>query len=142
MVLIDTGGDLYGYQADISRTFTYPIGSYTEEQNAWWTTVQQAQLAALQVRRRLHGNGTQARALTRRRTAFWIAAPQAIAPSRPAGDIDAAARSVVCAASPAYCNVTQYDTFTHRLGHGIGLQVCAAPRVHRDCIATAALGVR
>ena len=61
MVLIDTGGDLYGYQADISRTFTYPIGSYTEEQNAWWTTVQQAQLAALQVRRRLHAQGAHKR---------------------------------------------------------------------------------
>ena len=50
MVLIDTGGDMYGYQSDISRTFTYPIGSYTQDQLAWWTTVYNAQQAALQVR--------------------------------------------------------------------------------------------
>ena len=49
MVLIDTGGDLYGYQSDISRTFTYPIGSYTAEQNSWWQTVRDAQQAALDV---------------------------------------------------------------------------------------------
>ena len=54
---------------------------------------------------------------------FWII--QAIVVGQPAGNVDSAARNIVCSANDGlYCaNGDQYLTFTHRLGHGIGLQV-------------------
>jgi len=100
MILIDTGGELHGYQSDISRTFTFPIGQFTAEQHDWWELVKAAQNASL----------------------------AAIKAGARATDIDAAARDVICAgARPgggANCpEGDAYATFTHRLGHGIGLQV-------------------
>jgi len=97
MILIDTGGELHGYQSDISRTFTFPIGKYTAEQRDWWELVKAAQNASF----------------------------AAIKKGARATDIDAAARDVICAADGgANCpSGDVYATFTHRLGHGIGLQV-------------------
>jgi len=88
LVLIDTGGDLHGYQSDISRTF--PFEGYSDWQEHMWNTVRQAQQAAL----------------------------EAIKLGQPIGGIDKAARDVVTAAGYG----SDFATFTHRLGHGIGLQ--------------------
>lgn len=88
LILIDAGGELHGYQSDISRTF--PFGGYSAWQEDMWTTVRRAQQAALE--------------------AIRIGAPM--------GNVDKAARDVVTAAGYG----EGYETFTHRLGHGIGLQ--------------------
>jgi Xaa-Pro dipeptidase len=88
LVLIDTGGELHGYQSDITRTF--PFGNYADWQETMWTTVRKAHQAAL----------------------------EAIVPGNPMGSIDDAARRVV--ENSGYGS--DYTTFTHRLGHGIGLQ--------------------
>jgi len=90
LVLIDTGGELDGYQSDISRTFSWPYGVYSPDQLYWWDTVHLAQEAAL----------------------------AAIQPGVPAGDVDAAARAVVEQRGFG----SDYGNFTHRLGHGIGMQ--------------------
>lgn len=45
LILIDTGGELHGYQSDITRTF--PFGPYSEWQENMWNAVRRAQQAAL-----------------------------------------------------------------------------------------------
>lgn len=40
MVLIDTGGSLYGYQSDITRTFTISGNSMSDKQKQVWSLVQ------------------------------------------------------------------------------------------------------
>jgi len=87
-VLIDTGGELHGYQSDITRTF--PFRGYSQWQENMWNTVRAAQQAAL----------------------------NAIILGQPMESIDKAARDVVTAAGYG----EGFETFTHRLGHGIGLQ--------------------
>jgi len=47
LVLIDTGGELRGYQSDITRTFPYPTGAYSEWQDHMWNAVRKAQQAAI-----------------------------------------------------------------------------------------------
>lgn len=88
LILIDTGGDLHGYQSDITRTF--PFEGYSEWQNKMWNTVRAAQQAAF----------------------------DAIRIGQPMGAIDKAARDVITLAGYG----DDYESFTHRLGHGIGLQ--------------------
>jgi len=93
MILIDTGGELHGYQSDITRTFQLHDGG-TASQNQTklqaWNLVKQAQLAAL----------------------------AAIRPGAVASDIDAAARKVIVDGGYG----PGFRFFTHRLGHGIGLE--------------------
>lgn len=56
------------------------------------------------------------------------AALDAIAPGRACGDADELARSVIARAGFG----EGYEQFTHRLGHGIGLDVHEAPYLRRD----------
>jgi Xaa-Pro dipeptidase len=83
-VLLDIGGELNGYQSDISRTFR--VGKGTAEIDEAWKVVQQAQAKAF----------------------------AAIKAGVNCSTIDSVAREVVEARFP--------NAFTHRLGHGIGIQ--------------------
>ncbi len=56
------------------------------------------------------------------------AALETIRPGVVAGDVDAAARRVMAEAGFG----ADYESFTHRLGHGIGLQVHEAPYLVKD----------
>jgi Xaa-Pro dipeptidase len=88
LILVDTGGDLAGYQSDISRT--WPFGTPGAEERRAFDTVLEAQRAAMEL----------------------------IRPGARCADVDAAARKVV--ASRGFGDA--YQRFTHRLGHGIGLE--------------------
>jgi len=88
LVLVDTGGDLHGYQSDITRTWS--LGAVSAEKRRVFDTVLRAQDAAL----------------------------AAIRPGARCGDVDAAARRVIGGAGFG----GDYERFTHRLGHGIGLE--------------------
>lgn len=88
LILVDTGGDLAGYQSDISRT--WPFGTPGAEERRAFDTVLEAQRAAMEL----------------------------IRPGARCTDVDAAARKVV--ASRGFGDA--YQRFTHRLGHGIGLE--------------------
>eukprot|EP00007_Cunea_sp_BSH-02190019_P003431 CAMPEP_0174247668 /NCGR_PEP_ID=MMETSP0417-20130205/42691_1 /TAXON_ID=242541 /ORGANISM="Mayorella sp, Strain BSH-02190019" /LENGTH=581 /DNA_ID=CAMNT_0015327529 /DNA_START=29 /DNA_END=1774 /DNA_ORIENTATION=+ len=95
LALIDTGGELLGYQSDISRTFALGELSNQTQLNAW-LTVQQAQRSALD-RIRWHLNS-----------------------SVSLGSLDAEARRVV--SQNGFGSADGYEYFSHRLGHGIGTQ--------------------
>eukprot|EP01091_Cochliopodium_minus_P015640 TRINITY_DN5627_c0_g1_i1.p1 TRINITY_DN5627_c0_g1~~TRINITY_DN5627_c0_g1_i1.p1 ORF type:complete len:356 (-),score=69.99 TRINITY_DN5627_c0_g1_i1:91-1158(-) len=84
-VLIDTGGSLYGYQSDISRTFS--LTNVTDRQLRAWQAVQKAQSEAMKF----------------------------VKPGVTAGEVDNIARNVIEEAGFG-------EYFTHRLGHGIGIQ--------------------
>lgn len=87
--LFDTGGELDGYQSDITRT--YFAGSRpTERQRKIYQLVRGAQRAALAAAR----------------------------PGIHCGDVDAAARKIIT--DGGFGPGSKY--FTHRLGHGIGLE--------------------
>lgn len=89
LLLVDTGGDLHGYQSDNTRTWIFD-GEPTEHQSRVWHAVHDAQRAAY----------------------------EAIRPGRRAGEVDLVARRFLEEAG-----LTEgYSTFTHRLGHGIGMQ--------------------
>ncbi len=88
LILVDTGGDLHGYQSDISRTWAF--GPPSGEGRRAFDTVLRAQEAAL----------------------------EAIRPGARCGDVDAAARRVLADLGFG----SAYERFTHRLGHGIGLE--------------------
>ena len=60
--------------------------------------------------------------------AAQTAALDKIAPGVVAGEVDAAARRVMAEAGFG----SDYESFTHRLGHGIGLQVHEAPYLVKD----------
>lgn len=95
MVLIDTGCQLEGYISDITRSYVF--GEPTEQQRKIWATEKAAQQAAF----------------------------AAVAPGKPCGAIDAAARGVIEGAGlgPDY----QLPGLPHRTGHGIGLDIHEAP---------------
>ena len=89
MALLDCGGELEGYQSDITRT--YCIGAKaTERQQTVYRLVREAQKAAL----------------------------AAAKPGVACEEVDRAARKVVVDAG--FGPKAKY--FTHRLGHGIGLE--------------------
>jgi Xaa-Pro dipeptidase len=88
LILIDTGGDLHGYQSDISRTWAF--GEVPAQGRRAFDAVRRAQAAAL----------------------------AAIRPGARCGDVDAVARGVIAEAGFG----SDYQRFTHRLGHGIGLE--------------------
>jgi Xaa-Pro dipeptidase len=90
LILVDTGGDLHGYQSDITRTWSLAAGAVSPEKRRAFDTVLRAQEAAL----------------------------AAIRPGARCGDVDAAARRVIGGAGFG----GDYQRFTHRLGHGIGLE--------------------
>ncbi|KAG6333601.1 hypothetical protein ID866_5486 [Astraeus odoratus] len=86
-VLIDTGGTLFGYHSDVTRTFALPQSQIPDEHYELWYTVRAAQIAALNTAK-----------------AGVVAAK-----------VDSAARAVL-----SEHGLDPY--FTHRLGHGIGLE--------------------
>jgi Xaa-Pro dipeptidase len=89
MLLIDTGGELHGYQSDNTRSWVFD-GEPTERQARVWHAVHAAQRASFD----------------------WIQ------PGLRSGDGDLVARRYLEEAG-----LTQgYSTFSHRLGHGIGMQ--------------------
>jgi Xaa-Pro dipeptidase len=98
VVLVDTGLQVHGYQADCTRTIVYGAPAPAEV-------------------RRVHGIVGAAQA----------AALAATAPGRLAGEIDAVARDVVDRAGYG----PDYRFFTHRLGHGIGLELHEWPYLVR-----------
>ena len=91
-ILIDFGGKIDGYPADITRTFC--LGTPTVEMSKIYDTV----LAANQA---------------------GIAAAK---PGVPCGDVDKAARDVIEAAGYG-------EYFTHRTGHGLGLEGHESPQI-------------
>jgi Xaa-Pro dipeptidase len=88
VVLIDGGGDLLGYNSDITRTAVFGAPP-TARQRTIWDAVRRAQQAAFEAAR----PGVEAQA------------------------VDAAARRVIDEAGFG----PGYRTFTHRVGHGIGM---------------------
>ncbi len=88
LILVDTGGDLHGYQSDITRTWA--SGAVSADQRRAFDTVLRAQEAAMAL----------------------------IRPGARCSDVSAAARRVIAAAGFG----AAYERFTHRLGHGIGLE--------------------
>jgi Xaa-Pro dipeptidase len=88
VLLIDSGGTLFGYQSDNTRTWV--VGAEpSEEVTKVWNVVRDAQLKAF----------------------------EAIGPGKECRNVDAVAREVVSAAGYG----RGYANFTHRLGHGIGM---------------------
>ena len=88
VLLIDTGGTLFGYQSDNTRTWV--VGAKpTEEVIKVWNVVRDAQFAAM----------------------------EAIGPGKECRNVDLVAREIVGAAGYG----RGYANFTHRLGHGIGM---------------------
>lgn len=90
--LIDTGGTLFGYNSDVTRTFMLPDSKLSGEHRELWFAVHTAQTAAL--------DAAKAGVVT--------------------ASVDKAARSVLAARGLG-------PYFTHRLGHGIGLEDHEAP---------------
>jgi Xaa-Pro dipeptidase len=106
LVLVDTGGALAGYRSDISRTWALsprPTGAGGPVYD-------------------------EARRIWDTVVAAQAAALEAIRPGRPCAEPDAVARKVIAAAGFG----EGYESFTHRLGHGIGLQVHEPPYLRRD----------
>jgi len=98
LILVDTGGDLHGYQSDISRTWA--VGEVGPDRRRAFDAVLQAQEAAM----------------------------AAIRPGARCSDVDAAARKVIADRGFG----AGYQRFTHRLGHGIGLEGHEHPYLVRD----------
>lgn len=92
LILIDTGGSLYEYHSDVTRTFVLPNTQVPDEYLGHWFAVHAAQTAA------------------------FNAAKEGVVTSR----VDEVARKVL-----VEHGLGQY--FTHRLGHGIGLEDHEAP---------------
>jgi Xaa-Pro dipeptidase len=91
--MVDIGATFDYYCSDMTRT--YVAGKPTERQQHIYTVVKRAQDAAFD--------------------AMQLGAPVA--------EVDAAARSVICAAGFG-------DFFVHRVGHGVGLEVHEPPSMH------------
>lgn len=89
VILIDTGGDLHGYQSDNTRSWVFDA-TPTEHQARIWNAVYSAQRAAF----------------------------DAVRPGVRAGDVDLVARRYLESAGLT----SGYSTFSHRLGHGIGME--------------------
>jgi Xaa-Pro aminopeptidase len=88
LVLIDTGGQLYDYQSDTTRTFFIDPAAVNHTIKAAWRTVHNAQQAVL----------------------------DNIKKGDSCAHVDLTARNLISDAGWG-------DAFTHRLGHGIGLEM-------------------
>jgi Xaa-Pro dipeptidase len=95
LLLLDWGASVGGYVSDLTRTFA--IGDIDPELVKIHGIVQEANEAAR----------------------------QAVQPSTPCGDVDAAARGVIDAAGYG-------DVFVHRTGHGLGLEAHEPPFMRQD----------
>lgn len=98
MVLIDTGGSLHNYEADVTRTFALADSVIPAEHVRIWETVSKVQMYAFGIAR----EGVEARS------------------------VDQAARAYM---DDQQAGMSRY--FSHRLGHGIGLQGHEAPYLRR-----------
>lgn len=94
LLLCDTGGTLFGYHSDCTRTWTVGAKPKDEHRRAW-DTVYAAQEAAL----------------------------GAFRAGQPCGAVDRAARAVIEGAGYG----DGYAAFSHRLGHGIGIEIHEPP---------------
>ncbi|ORY35676.1 peptidase M24, structural domain-containing protein [Naematelia encephala] len=107
-VLIDAGGRWGGYIADITRTFALPESKIPTAHLEIWETVRQAQYAPYEF---LKSTNT--------------SQPPLLA------SLDIAARGVIskrmAVSDTSPSPSPDFSVFTHRLGHGIGLQVHEAP---------------
>ncbi|ODO11062.1 hypothetical protein I350_01664 [Cryptococcus amylolentus CBS 6273] len=121
LILIDAGGKWGGYVSDITRTFALPKSKIPQHYIDLWETVRQAQYAAFE----------------------FLKGTNASSPPKLA-DLDRSARNVVSAwhrsepssSSPAVdptddASVPDFSIFTHRLGHGIGLEGHEVPYLVR-----------
>ncbi|WVQ79581.1 hypothetical protein IAT38_001681 [Cryptococcus sp. DSM 104549] len=109
LVLIDAGGKWGGYVSDITRTFALPGSDIPQSHIEIWETVRRAQRAPHDL----------------------LLASNASAPPIFA-DLDKSARSIITSwtapsASISPRPVPDFTVFTHRLGHGIGLEGHEAP---------------
>jgi Xaa-Pro aminopeptidase len=110
LLTVDCGAEVAGYHADCTRTVAVGTGEVAEELSGVHDLV--------------------ARAATSGRAA---AARAAAVSSVTAGDIDAAARSVIEEAGYG-------EAFVHGTGHGVGLEVHEAPAVARGSSAPVGVG--
>jgi Xaa-Pro dipeptidase len=97
LLLCDTGGTLFGYHSDCTRTWVVgePKASTIDDYRRAWDTVFAAQDAAL----------------------------AAFRAGQPCGGVDRAARAVIEKAGYG----DGYAAFSHRLGHGIGTEIHEPP---------------
>ena len=102
-VVVDLGATSNFYRSDMTRTFT--AGKPSEKQSKIYETVKLAHQKAF----------------------------EAIKPSIPAKDADAAARQIIEAAGYG-------EFFVHNLGHGVGLEIHEAPTLSPDSQDTLAVG--
>ncbi|KAK6910888.1 hypothetical protein I204_03078 [Kwoniella mangroviensis CBS 8886] len=110
LVLIDAGGKWGGYVSDITRTFALPSSTIPESHIELWETVRKAQRAPYEMLLKSNGSLT-------------------------FGDLDRSARKVVTEWKRQDSDVdddeaeVDFSIFTHRLGHGIGLEGHESPYV-------------
>ncbi|WWC93363.1 hypothetical protein V866_000197 [Kwoniella sp. B9012] len=110
LVLIDAGGKWGGYVSDITRTFALPSSTIPESHIELWETVRKAQRAPYEMLLKSNGSLT-------------------------FGDLDKSARKVVTEWKSHDSDVDEdeaevdFSIFTHRLGHGIGLEGHESPYV-------------
>ncbi|CAK9785375.1 unnamed protein product [Cutaneotrichosporon oleaginosum] len=108
LVLIDAGGKWGGYVSDITRTFALPGSAISDEHREVWEIVRRAQLAPASLLRLLE--------LADRPQYSWL---------------DDRARETIKKGMAAHgvppARDPDYTTFTHRLGHGIGLEGHESP---------------
>jgi len=109
MVLIDVGAHLYGYSSDVCRSF-FP--SFTSTDNATWDSSVEHKIAVWH---------TVFEAQTQSLSALTL--------GHAAADVDIAARRVIDDAG--------YEgTFTHRVGHGIGIKAHESPYLNKGNVDT------
>lgn len=109
-VLIDAGGRWGSYMSDITRTFFLPDSNISDAHREVWEIVRAAQLAPSDLLRKLErGDKTQFSWLDDR--------------ARETVKKGMAAHGV----RPAHGAGPDYTVFTHRLGHGIGLEGHESP---------------
>ncbi|KAL7422393.1 hypothetical protein Q5752_003039 [Cryptotrichosporon argae] len=107
LALIDAMGIWGGYTSDITRTFALPGSKIPQEHVEIWDTVRRAQVGPSLL---LTGSNASS-------------APQL-------ADLDAEARRIVSSSLRlGVAPDVDYSVFTHRLGHGIGLEVHESPYV-------------
>ncbi|KAK4689202.1 hypothetical protein P7C73_g913, partial [Tremellales sp. Uapishka_1] len=101
-VLIDAGGKFGGYVSDITRTFALSKSKIPKAHLEIWETVRLAQHAP-----------------------FDLLLSSRFSHPPMLGELDASARDLV----NAKYNASDFEIFTHRLGHGIGLEGHEGPYV-------------
>lgn len=107
-VLIDAGGRWGGYVSDITRTFALPDSEISDEHLEVWEIVRRAQLAPASLLRLLERADQPQYSWLDDRARETVKKGMAALGVPPGRDPD-------------------YTTFTHRLGHGIGLEGHESP---------------